>query len=131
MGAQGTRFEFGVELASQKPRVISKLHDLDENVIRGCSGDDKTFFCQDITECVVELKTVAMPLKDIRLLIGFIREGAGAEMTWIGSQAERSPQRTVFITNLDILFTIIIPFRHEMDDVLVILRRELLRVSMS
>src|SRR4051812_28466025 len=42
------RFEFGMELASQIPRMVVNLTDLDVSVIRGLAGDPQTGGRQDL-----------------------------------------------------------------------------------
>src|SRR5687768_947708 len=88
--ARRTRFELGVELTAEEPRVLRILDDLDELAVRADAGETHPMFGKGVAKAVGDLVTVAMPLADLRNAIHFGRFRSAVQARGIRPQAHRS-----------------------------------------
>mgnify|MGYP001677499098 CR=1 FL=1 len=100
-----TRFQLGVELRADKPRMVLDLDDLDEAVVGQRSRDGKPRTLKLGTKIVVELVAVAMALTDFFLRV------SGKALRAFPKLARISPQAHCTSLVLDVLLR-----EHEVDD---------------
>src|SRR5689334_16827392 len=81
------RFELGMELAAEEPRVVRDLADLDVRPVRRFTREPQPAGLQLVFVFPIELVAVAMPLVDIDLAVGAMSEAAFREMTRPASEA--------------------------------------------
>src|SRR5215813_2796429 len=80
MRFERARFEFGMELAAQEPRVIGRLHDFNVVFVGSAASDAKPRRDQDFLVVAIEFVAMPMPLADFELAVSFSGEGAGLEL---------------------------------------------------
>jgi hypothetical protein len=67
-------FEFGMELAAEKPGMVRGLDDFDVLVIGRAAGNAQARAYQFLLEIAVEFVAVAVALADINRAVGSLRE---------------------------------------------------------
>src|SRR5262249_51921131 len=82
-----------MELASEKPRVIGDLNDLDKLSIGRLSREDQPSSSELVFEARVELIAMAMSLADVRRPVDLPGKRAFLEMTRISAKPHRASKR--------------------------------------
>src|SRR6476620_4396526 len=86
------RFELGMELAAQVPRVVADLADLDIGAVRRLAGDPQSGRGQDLLILAVEFVTMTVPLADLSASVRLVSEAAVLQKTGPGAQPHRATQ---------------------------------------
>ena len=85
-----TGLQLRMELRADEPRMILDLYDLDETVIRQCTGDDEALVLELLPIGVVELEAMTMTLSHLVDAIGLLRMRARRELARIGADTHRA-----------------------------------------
>src|SRR5215831_17421791 len=80
MRRERLRFEFWMELAADKPRMIGHFNDLNVHAVRSASADAESSPCQNLGVFGVEFVAVAMALRDFGCAVSVRSEGAGFKL---------------------------------------------------
>ena len=83
------RFEFGVELAADKPRMVGHLDDFDIGAVRRAAGDLETGGGERRFVFAIEFVAMAVALGNFGLAVGRVRERPGLKSARPRSQAHR------------------------------------------
>ena len=67
-GGRRLRFEFGMELAADKPRVVRRFDDFDVNAVGSASGDAESGARERFLVVAIELVAVAVALGNFELV---------------------------------------------------------------
>ena len=78
MGSTGGRFQLGVELAADKPRMLRELDHFNQGPIGGLTADDQPCVFQMPAVFIVDLITMPVPFGNVLGAIGRKRQGVGA-----------------------------------------------------
>src|SRR5439155_25472223 len=70
VGSEGTRLELGMELATQEPRVVANLDNLDVGAVRSVAGNGEAVRHQHLVVFAVEFVAVTVPLRDLERPVG-------------------------------------------------------------
>ena len=73
------RFEFRMELAAQKPRMIGSFHDFDVHAVRRAPRDAKSGARERLLILAIEFVAMAMTFGNFELAVGLVRERARLE----------------------------------------------------
>src|SRR5205809_1812069 len=80
MRLQRLRFKFGMELATQKVRMIRKFHDLHIRSVGSSAGDLQSCASQDGLILAIELIAMTMPFPDLGSAVSFGRETVSRQL---------------------------------------------------
>src|SRR5439155_1998780 len=89
-GTRRSRLELRMELARDDPRVVRKLHDLDEPSLLERPGDDEPGVHEHRPVVVVHLVAMAVPLVDDRVAVRFARARAVRNLDRLRTQPHRA-----------------------------------------
>ena len=109
--------------------MILQLHDFHQTVVRGNTAVDKALFRQDILEGVVELVAVAVTLVHKVRTVGFRSPGVGSDLAGVGAKAHGAALVACLVAALHVLGVHVVPFGHEIDDLVCAVLVEFLAVG--
>src|SRR3954451_6430474 len=89
MGLQWLRFELGMELTAEVPRVIRNFTDLDVHAVGCLSTDLQATCCQHVFELTIELIAMPVTFTDLCGFVRRAREAAFRQLARICAQAHR------------------------------------------
>src|ERR1700732_4994118 len=92
MRLERLRFELGMKLAAQIPRMISDLADLDVGAIRSLARDAQPGGRQNVFIFAIELVAMPVPLADLRRAISLLRETPFLQQARPGAEPHRTAQ---------------------------------------
>src|SRR5436305_11623288 len=92
MRLQRFRFELGMKLAAEIPRMVCDLADLDVGAVGRLAGDPQARSRQDRLKFAIELEAMAMALANGRRAIRLAREAVLFQNAGPGAQAHSSAQ---------------------------------------
>src|SRR5688500_15392395 len=115
----GARLELGMELAADVPGVVGQLDHLDESPVRGLARQAQPVLRQHVTEGIVDLPAVAVPLAALAARVGLRRARAGTQPRRVLATAHRAAEIREIALRL-----------HEGDDRGLALGRELRAVAL-
>ena len=69
MGAVGAALEFGVELDTDKKRVVPELHGFDQHIVRRDTADDQALLLKLVAVSIIEFITMTVAFADV---LGFV-----------------------------------------------------------
>ena len=79
MGLERLGFEFGVELAAEKPGVVRHFHNFNVVFVGSASGNSEASGDEGFFKFAIKFVTVAVAFADFGLAVSLVRKGAGFE----------------------------------------------------